>query len=120
SNVSGLAIGSLICLDQLNDNLEVSVSGTEGCQNCGRQNNRSQQQWTEVRGVNGTTVSIWPPVYLANWRSSQQPEAWWMNGVCKKNGIEDLTFDGSAASPPEGYAANLYFRSAWNCWVKNV
>ncbi len=135
SATTGLSVGMMICLDQLNDNNDVNAanawettgtgapgcSGARGCADCSRScGSRSQQQFTKVTGISGTTVSIWPPVQMPNWRASQTPQIWWINGIAQKCGIENMTIDGSSSSPGSGYGANICFWNTWNCWVKDV
>src|SRR4051812_8756459 len=49
SSTAGLSVGAMIILDQLNDNIDVNGSGTEGCGYCGRQSGgRVQMQSVTV------------------------------------------------------------------------
>jgi hypothetical protein len=122
SQVSGMATGDILVLDQRNDDDDVDARGTDGTSTAaGRENGqRSQQQWTEVQAISGNRVKISPAVYMPNWRSSQAPQAFWLHGYPKRVGIEDLRIDGSASSPTNPYSANIMWAAAWSCWVKNV
>ena len=128
SSTSGLSVGSVVCLDQVNDESTVIINNSySGCQNCGRLSTsggstRSQQHWCEVKAVNGTTVTIWPPIADPNWSSSQSPQLWWASAgpALKRNGIENLTIDGSGTTYANPYNCNIFPRYTWNCWVKNV
>ncbi len=135
ASTSGLSIGQMICLDQLNDNNDVNAanawettgtgapgcSGAKGCADCSRScGSRAQQQFTKVRAINGTTLTIWPPVQMVNWRSSQSPQIWWINGVAQRCGVENLKIDGTLSSPGQGYGANVCFWQSWNCWARDV
>src|SRR5215831_6580254 len=121
-SVAGLSVGSIICLDQQNDNIDFTAQGVDGfCNYCGRGGGRSQEQWAKVTGIAGNTVSISPPLHMPNWRASQNPQAWWVPGFIFSSGIESLNIDGSGASLLGGlYPANVYMNGTWNCWVSNV
>ena len=136
SSSSGLSVGQMICLDQLNDNNDVNganawettgtgapgCSGATGCADCSRScGSRAQQQFTKVRAINGTTLTIWPPVQMVNWRSSQSPQIWWINVQSPQRcGVENLKIDGTSSTPGQGYGANVCFWQSWNCWTKDV
>ena len=135
SSTSGLSVGQEICLDQLNDGNDVNAanawettgtgapgcSSANGCADCSRScGARAQQQFTKIRAISGTTVTIWPPVQMVNWRSSQTPQIWWISGIAQRCGIENMTIDGSASSPGSGYGANICFWDTWDCWVQNI
>ncbi len=134
SSTAGLSVGKVICLDQLNDFDDVNAAnayettggsipgcgGSDGCNDCGRScGTRTQQQYVRVKAINGTTVTISPPVAMPNWKASQAPQAWWINNTAVMCGIEDLCIDGTASNP-NNYAANISLWNTWNCWVKNV
>lgn len=134
SSTTGLKVGMVICLDQVNDLDDVNAmnayetTGTgipgcgssPGCNDCGRScGSRTQQQYVQVKAINGTTVTISPPVAMPNWRASQSPQAWWYKINAQMCGIEDLCIDGTLSNP-NNYAANISMWNTWNCWVKNV
>lgn len=125
SSTAGLAAGSLIFLDQLDDpdtdTGGIWVCGTGGVcadegPSGGQRPGRSQEQWVKVTGVDGNTVTISPGIYMPNWRSSQSPQAWWTNNVIKMSGIENLSLDHTNGT---GYSGIILF-NAYNCWVKNT
>ncbi len=135
SSTSGLTVGQMICLDQLNDGNDVNAanawettgtgapgcSGANGCADCSRScGSRAQQQFTKIRAINGTTLTIWPPVQMVNWRSSQTPQIWWITGVGQRCGVESMKIDGSSSSPGSGYGANICFWQTWGCWAKDI
>lgn len=122
STVAGISVGTIMWLDQINDNDDVGSNNSyEGCGGCGRENGtRSQQQMVRVQAINGTSVTIWPPLHMANWRSSQSPQAWSVGALSLNCGIEDLAIDGTASSPGSGYGANVAFLYTYNCWVRNI
>jgi PKD repeat protein len=120
SSVSGLSVGQIICLDQLNDNVDVSTTSYEGVSNAGRNNNRSQQHFCNVTAINGTTVTIWPPLAAPNWQSAMTPQAWWITGWLQQVGIESLTVNGNSSAGIAPDYCNIYLYGTANCWVKDV
>lgn len=130
-NVGNLRAGSMLILDQLNDsntdNGQVWVCGSGGqnacCVDCqsgsGRDNrhNRQQQQVVKVTAVSGNQVTLEDPIMMPNWRSGQNPGAWWsgrapVSGV----GIEDLSLDHSSS----GASSGMIFYNSYGSWAKNI
>jgi len=119
-SVAGLTPGKLICLDQVNDNNDVVAFQ---CSYCGRgPSQRSQEQFVKVKAINGNTVTLSSPIYMPTWQASQAPQAWWQDGtVLEMIGVENLTINGlGGGHPGDGYSANIFMTSIYNCWVKNV
>ena len=128
SNTSNLQLGSQLILDQLDDALTdtgsiwicqtVNVCSQEGGSGNGRPG-RGETQIVRVTGISGNTVTISPGVYMPNFRSSQQPQAWWSNALpITMSGIEEMSLDHS--SSPNGISGGIFLYNAYNCWVKNV
>ena len=125
SSTTGLAAGSVIVLDQVNDsNVDtgsiwvcstINVCSVEGTGGGGR-SNREQTQMVRVTAISGNTVTISPGLNMPNWRPSQSPQAWWGNTVTKSVGIEDLSLNHSNSNEMAG----IFFFNGYNCWVKNV
>ena len=123
-NTSGLQVGSLLILDQLNDSSDTggmfvctSSSCTEESGGWIARGNRGQQHLVRVTAINGSQVSIFPGLHHPNWRSSQQPGAFWANALPIRNsGIEALTVN-HGNSPAQAGIVLMY---AYNCWIKNV
>jgi hypothetical protein len=129
SSTTGLAVGSTLYLDQLNDNSDgwpaagdlYVCDGGSPCSNQGgnsyARSGRVQTQVTGVTAINGSNVTISPPVALPNFRASQAPGAWWGNTstVLQNSGIEDLTVDFTG-----GGAAGLEMVNVTNSWTKGV
>jgi hypothetical protein len=122
-SAAGLAIGSVIILDQLNDTADTGGvmvgdaigqfsldSGAPG------RKNRAQQQFVRVTAIERDRVRISPGLYMPNWRASQQPQVWWWGETAFLNGVEDLTVDHSQSSEMSG----IVFHNAYNGWVKNI
>ena len=80
---------------------------------------RSQVELHEVTAINGSQITIDPPLIAANIRSSQSPGAWWASSTHQLNkvGIRDLTIDFSATG---SFAAGIYAVNVSNFWAKGV
>lgn len=129
SGHANLLVGSQLILDQLNDGTSPSqdtgnifVCGTTSCsqqgQTNGRGGNRGTVQVVTVTGINGSTVTINPGIYMPNIRTSQSPGAWWASALPITGvGIENLTIDVRGTSTN---GAGIYFYEATKCWVKNI
>ena len=125
SNTTGLTVGHFIILDQENDS-DVDPGGIWVCEKAGvcsdegpglgARLGRAQQQFVRVVAIAGNDVTISPGLYMPNWRSSQNPQAWWPNTVIKSSGIEDLSLDHTASDE----SAGIVMMNAYNCWVKDV
>jgi chitodextrinase len=134
-SVGGISVGQIICLDQTNNDASTDGLGAgyvqgdpcwDGADQAGRQEpgQRSLEQWVKVMAINGTTVTVWPPLYSGLWSSSQQPQAWWETGhgpITYNAGVEDLKVDGtSAVTYGAGYGQNFALRWTWDCWISGV
>lgn len=133
--VPNLRVGSLIILDQADDATDgfpqtgdIFVCGIAGsCVGQGTHAGRSgrgQQQMVTVTSISGAgpyTVGISPSVAMPNWRSSQNPGAWWASVVISGVGIEDLTLDNRAGLGALcSGCGNIVFFNATNSWVRGV
>ena len=125
--VSNIVVGDLIVLDQLNDEWEVTSLGYENRNTgAGRAGGfRSQEQIVQVKAVNSTTLTIWPPLQMPNWSSGRTPQVWkpstawggWLTGC----GVESLTVDGTATTNNwDSYGANFYLFGVANCWLSDL
>lgn len=120
-STTGIVPGQMMMIDQLNDNDLVLSTANEGVSYLGRQSGgRLQLQFVRVisTNANGTTVSIFPGLYMPNWNvgSTNDPEAWWFNGSpVEMAGMEDLTITNVSGSSHQ-----VAFLNARNCWVKNI
>lgn len=125
SSTAGLAVGTLLNLDQRNDSstdngqlwqcVDYPYCATEGDSGLDRPG-RTQGQQVTVTSINGATVGITPGLYMPNWRSGQSPGAWWADTTISGVGIEDLSIDNSASNS----MFNIQFGGARDSWVKNV
>jgi hypothetical protein len=126
SSTTGLAVGNLLILDQVDDSSDsgnIYVCTSANCvykpgNDFGR-DGRTQSQIVKVTGVSGTTVTISPGLAMPNWRASQSPGAWWGNTTITKSGVEDLTVDATAGVSGASNGS-IVFMNALNCWVKGV
>ncbi len=121
SSVSGLTVGQIINLDQLNAN-DVIANIEQACGECGRgPDQRSQVQRCKVTAINGNTVTIDCPICMPNWNAANSPQCWWysMSGYIKRVGIENMTIFGNGGGVGS-YSANICLEDAANCWVKNM
>ena len=101
NNTSGISVGTMLILDELNDSSLVSNSGTYGTINWNSRNSgaRVLGQSVEVTGVSGNTVTFNPPMYWT-YLSNLAPQAMSFNAGCQWGGLEDLTLKGTFGSSP--------------------
>jgi hypothetical protein len=132
-NISNLHVGSLLILDQDPDTSDTgtiyvcqsttgcSQQGGIGCGVVGPNGHRVQMQQVRVTSISGSgpwTIGITPGIYAPNWRSSQNPGAWWSSALPITGvGIEDISLDYTAV-PASG--AGIMFANASYSWVRNV
>jgi hypothetical protein len=124
SSTSGLQVGAVLILDQLNDTSDPGtifvcqshgICAQEDSSGAGRPN-RAEQQFVRVRAIKGKRVAISPGLYMPNWRSSQEPGAWWSDTEITMSGVEDLSMDGTRG----GVDHNITIINGYNCWVKGI
>ncbi|HYL16391.1 MAG TPA: right-handed parallel beta-helix repeat-containing protein [Terriglobales bacterium] len=130
-STAGLAVGSILILDQDNDTVDTggvyvcdtntacATDTSSSSSSPGRNLNgvdRNQQQFVQVTAINGNTVTTSPGLYMPNWRASQNPGAWWANTQATLDGVENLAMDHTNG----GQKAGLFFLNAYECWVTNV
>jgi hypothetical protein len=132
SNVTGLAVGSTLWLDQLDDssdgwpsagNVYMCDQGAPNCANNGTgesyaRSGRGVLEGHIVTAISGTNVTITPGINMPVFRASQSPGAWWGNSgtILQNAGLENLTVD----MTPCGGCAGLFMVNATNSWVKGV
>lgn len=121
---SGIGVGTLIMLTQENDPNLVNVAGTgspthiftdSGGKEC------NQVQWVRVTGVDGTgtNLTIWPGVYMTNYRTELRPQILRHsgNGPALRIGVEEMTLDLASEGPG---TPGIGFNYTYDCWVKNL
>lgn len=125
STVSGLAVGSMMVLDQLDDtNTDTgelwicqagSICATDGG-SAGRVG-RAQMQFVRVTAISGTTVTFTPGLHMPNWRIGRTPQAWWISPITGI-GIENLTFNHAGSGTSVKVGAIVF--NSYNVWFKNI
>jgi hypothetical protein len=125
SSTTGLAVGNTLILDQADDSFDsggIYVCSTRGTcvsqgSSAGRKH-RGQQQTVVAQAIDGNNVTISPALYMPNWRSGQNPGAWWANNVAKLDGIENLTVESRVALGSGGGSIVMF--NALRCWIRGV
>ena len=129
ASTSGLTVGKIIWMDQLNDS-DTSANGLQQSGNItggaystasypsdGR--DRYQFQLNTVTAINGNQLTLSEPVYMPNWSSSLSPQVWWeSSSPMSMAGVENLAIHGTAGSGNGNYGIQLY--GCYACWIKNV
>ena len=133
-------VGTTLFLDQLQDSVNdrsldngniFACLGHPNCTQSGGggdgRSTRPQNQWVTVSSIPAgsctpaqpCTVNIAPPIYMPNWRSSQNPQAWWYNNLLETGmGLENFSVDGSAVSGTS--LGVIAMKGVQNFWMKNV
>jgi hypothetical protein len=138
SNVSGLTPNkSLIVLDQCDDGFSGATCGTGSASDPGTiftceiqgtcataaeggagRNNRAQQQMVLVTAISGNNVTISPGLYMPNWKSGQNPGAFWANQNLIMDGVENLSTDSGKTGCVAGQGScGIMIDSCYACWV---
>lgn len=127
SATTNLNVGDTLILDQLDD---TSDDGTiYNCQTIGTctsqgadvgRAGRGQHQIVVVTAINGSVVSITPPLINPNWRSARTPQAWWSSSSAPVTGIgiENLTFNFTSVGTNTTYG--IQFHNVTYSWIKGI
>lgn len=78
---------------------------------------RVQAQGFVVVGISGSTVQVDQPLYLAQWRTSQVPQAWFPTNTVTNVGVENLSVDTTNAT---GFISTFNLLTCNKCWVAGV
>lgn len=129
SNVSNLAVGKPVSIDQLNDSSDNGTiyicetvagrcndDGPSGGSSGGQRDDRGQAQMVTITAINGNTITFSPGLYMPNWRPSQSPQAFWSTSPLMGAGLEDLSLDNTRSSGQYG----VMLLNCQNCWVKGI
>jgi hypothetical protein len=108
SSASGFSPGTLITMTENDEPGLVFTSSPS--------NPRHISVLAMVTAVNGTTISIWPPLPYS-FQSSLSPQVTRATSTMKFAGIEDMTIDAGTGSTALG---NLWWDATYGCWLKNV
>lgn len=124
-SVSGISVGDVLLLNQLNDNVEVTCKGWKSGTpiNCptysfpNSTNPRSLGQFVEVTAINGTQVSTNVPLHHT-FDLSLTPWAYVMSGshMLRYAGLESMTLTQDTAI----VLYQVWLEAAQYCWVKDV
>jgi Pectate lyase superfamily protein len=118
ASASGVTVGSYLMITQLNDPAYVSITTNNGsCTWCdggiGWNGTRVQGQIVEVTSVSGTTIGIYPSLFVGYART---PLATPVTMGAKNAGAEDL----QVYMNNSGFTANFRMEGAAYSWIKNV
>lgn len=119
SATTGIAVGDVLLVDQINDGELVDHVGSEGpCTYCSRDNGtRARGQLVEVVGVGGNQVRLSLPLFF-DLDPSLSPEAVLVGArsMVRRAGVEDLTL--TQAEPVNDFVVEM--DGAQHCWLKGV
>src|SRR5271166_8751 len=120
SSTTGIAVGSLLMITEINDPSFVTINGSEGaCTWCdgglGWNGTRVAGQTVKVTSVSGSTVGISPALYMT-YKSTLSPLATPFSSGCVNAGLENLQLYMNNT----GYNENVLMQGSANCWVLNI
>jgi hypothetical protein len=136
-SLSNLKVGSLVVLDQLDEGTDTgqiwncngdgqTCIGGPGSFQGGFQRTdgpcngsictRGQQQVVVVTNISGSSVTVSPGIYMPNWRTSQHPQAWFASTTATMRGVEDISFDVTAAVG----TSTVFINNCYKCWVSGI
>ena len=83
--------------------------------------NRAQWQGVTVTAVNGSQITVSPPLMHNNWRTEQQPGIFWFTQATMPHddGVEDLSIDAQHDSGTSTHSLIIMAR-CYNVWLKNI
>jgi hypothetical protein len=122
ASASGISVGTLLVLTQTNLSYMTNVgsSGTCTLSNCAIVGGDSGQT-VQVTAINGNTLTISDPLYIAYTNS---PQAYPFSAGCTSAGLENLHLYASTSqnvnTGGNGYIANINMTGVTYSWVKNV
>ncbi|MGH9328509.1 MAG: hypothetical protein ACRD2B_17705 [Terriglobia bacterium] len=99
--------------------LNNGAGGTAECAT-GEISYRSQEEIKQITAVNGSQLTISPPLYMPNWRFPQKPSIWWTGANYDTlDGIESMTLD-YAEDQGSSETSGVDFYRAYECWMRNI
>lgn len=129
NSVTGLSVGQILVLDQINDSTDnhgIFINDVNGVGSIegnspgrtGPNAKRSQEQYVKITMINSGTnqVTIFPGLSMPNWSGSKFPQVWSIGFPIQSDGIENLTVNDNNT----GGNSNIGFLNAYSCWLKNV
>jgi PKD repeat protein len=115
NNVTGLAVGDLVGIDQLNDaNIGVENVATFTSRSGGI---RGQGQNVMITAINGSAITISHPILMTNYNSAAQPEVWRIGSPMRNAGVENMKL---VNVDQDNADFNIYIQGGFNCWIKDV
>ncbi len=127
SSTSGLSVGNLIFLDQLND---VDTTAYSPVNPAGpfvtgeytsiayplKGMDRIQFQVNRVAAISGNTITLTEPIYMPNWTPALSPEIWFETqpSLTCNSGVEDMRINVGG-----GGSTCVLLQYTYSCWVKN-
>ncbi|MBN1569576.1 MAG: hypothetical protein JXA73_17155 [Acidobacteria bacterium] len=121
SSTSGISVGDVLLLNQINSG-DVVNAGTNGkCTFCGLSSgDRSLGQFVEVSAIMGNQVSITTPLHWT-YDTSLAPYAYVIHGsaITRWAGIESMTITQSS-TPPNAASSEIFWQGMQYGWVRNV
>ncbi len=128
TNLSGgaeaISAGNIVMIDQQSD-ANCDATGGYGLQgvwwsiaNPSSGADRYQHQISYVTAKNGHSITIDPPIHMANYNSAALPQVWFeaSSGPIMYAGVENLTLHNTGGSnSAHGFNAQY----AYGCWIKN-
>lgn len=104
SNVTGLQVGMMFCINQENDpDIVVDYQNRE----------RMLNQSCMITGIQGNTVELDPPLV---WTFNRNPQIKYFHSVCQFSGVEDFKIDHTNGNAAMG----IFIDGSYGCWIKNV
>lgn len=129
SSTTGLSVGEVVMLDQIQDGTDTgqiwTCSQTTTCadegggsfaRGQGTASARIQEQLVTVTNIAGSVVTITPGLYMPNWRAAQSPGAMWGDDQVDGAGVDGFSMNATAGGGQYG----IGFFLAVGGWVKNV
>ncbi|MFZ0825993.1 MAG: glycosyl hydrolase family 28-related protein [Verrucomicrobiia bacterium] len=119
--------GYIMMVDQLNDGVFIINDATDpgGYQRTDTDDRgtgtRNNSQAVEVQSVNGTAISVWPPLV---WTFTNQPQIYYKQAssssfnYVENAGVEDMCLRN--VNPDTTSYYNLYFNRCAYCWARNI
>ena len=116
------AVGDIVLIDQLNDNVDVTPAGYSGsaCSYCSRASGtRNLGQFVEIKSVSPTNVTFDPPLYLNyNVYGTNDPQGIECKSMVRWVGFESLQIT-NANSAYGTIKQHIAFEGAAYWWVKD-
>lgn len=132
ASVSNLKVGSMLNADQLSETNDTSnpapvCLGTPTCSQSGSTGQQRAQYQAFLVTACGTStfgaactsnnVTVTPPVYMPNWRSSQSPQVYYASSLPRTGvGVENLSIEVGTGDNDQ----DITFFNAVNSWLQNV